>query len=237
MQPPTHRILVPFTIILTFLCSTNCIDQMANYPLIDYIRSGDHKLLTATTNGTTTTYNYTQPLSNSGFNYTNISVSNIRVAISIRDMQISGTSQTGNIDYSCRITFIAATTFNTTITVNPNGNTFGLLYYMYLAVDVGNLPNTYFINKILTYSGPFDDSLGKTNITTFDMSPTTITDPANAVVAPFVMSFGMNTSKEFSYFVNAKMLNSAIVELNVTSNSRLYRIEITIIVVDKTKLE
>jgi hypothetical protein len=236
MQAPTHPILTQI-IFLAILSLADCIDQMANYPIIPFIRSGDHKLLTATTTGPTSIYNYPQPLSLSGFTLSQTNQSLIRVAISIRDMQISNTLQTGNIDYSCTIVSISKTSFTTMITVNPNGNSFGLLYYMYLALDIGNIPHSHFIYRTITYTGSFDDTPGQTNITTFDMSPTTITDPANAVVAPFIMSFRMNTNIEFSYFANAKMLNNTFIQLNITSNSILSRIEITIIVVDKTKLE
>jgi hypothetical protein len=122
---------------------------MANYPLITTMKSGDHKLLTATTTTITTAVvvNYTQPYSAS---FTNTSI--LKAAISIRDMQIANTSKTGLIDYSCSITGISTSQFFTILTINPSGNTFGLLYYMYIVIDIATIPYTYLITKSLTFS-------------------------------------------------------------------------------------
>ena len=56
--------------------------QLANYPRLNFMKSGDHKLLTASTTGPTV-YTYEQPFS--------ITFSRLpQIAISIRDFQMTG---------------------------------------------------------------------------------------------------------------------------------------------------
>lgn len=146
VRPNISNLLI---FLLALLNLSDCIDQMANYPLITTIKSGDHKLLTGTTSANTTavTVNYTQ-IYNASF--TNSSI--LRAAISIRDMQIANTSKSGLIDYSCAITGISTTKFSTILTINPSINIFGLLYYMYIVIDIATIPYTYLISKSLTFT-------------------------------------------------------------------------------------
>lgn len=149
MQPVRPHIFNLLILLITLLSPSDCVDQMANYPLINNMKSGDHKLLTATTtaNPTAVVLNFTQIYTAS---FTNTSI--LKAAISIRDMQIANTSKTGSVDYSCAITGLATTKFNNILTINPSINTFGLLYYMYIVIDVAIIPYTYFISKSLTFT-------------------------------------------------------------------------------------
>lgn len=195
MPAPETKIQHLLLVLLALVAYCVCVDQMANYPLITTMKSGDHKLLTATTTGNTTiTLNYVQGFG-AGFLNTAL-VGNIRVAIAIRDMQIANTSASGLIDYTCSIINITKTNFYTILTINPNGNTFSLLYYMYIGVDVGSVPHSYLLYRALSFAGQFDDTPGKTSLNSFDLSSSSISisDYANAVVAPYVMSFKMTTN-------------------------------------------
>ena len=149
MQPTRPHIFNLLILLITLLSHSDCVDQMANYPLILNMKSGDHKLLTATTtaNPTAVILNYLQPYTAS---FTNTSI--LRAAISIRDMQIANTSKTGAIDYSCTITGITTTKFSTILTLYPSNNIFGLLYYMYIVIDTAIIPYTYFISKSLNFT-------------------------------------------------------------------------------------
>ena len=76
-------------ILLTVVTLTFSATQLANYPLITIMKSGDHKLLTASTAGTTQLV-YPQSYF---LTFTNIP----KVAISIRDFQVTGASTSSSV--------------------------------------------------------------------------------------------------------------------------------------------
>ena len=142
--------------------------QLANYPRLNVMKSGDHKLLTASTAGPTV-LTYEQPF--------NLTFSRLpQIAISIRDFQMTGAqtnaSVTSNtIDYTCTIlpANIATTFFRTTLNLTST-NTFSLLYYMYMGIDLVQWTNTYLYSYSLDTSFLFNDTAGLTNISSFTIA-------------------------------------------------------------------
>ena len=142
--------------------------QLANYPRLYFMKSGDHKLLTASTAGPTV-YTYEQPFS--------ITFSRLpQIAISIRDFQVTGAqtnaSVTSNtIDYTCTILAanIGTTFFRTTLNLTST-NTFSLLYYFYMGIDLVQWTNTYLYSYSLDTSSLFNDTAGLTNISTLTIA-------------------------------------------------------------------
>jgi hypothetical protein len=206
---------------LLLLASVWTATEIANYPLITDMKSGDHKLLTASQQGV-----YTLTFSQSFFqSFTNFP----KVAISIRDFQTSN-SQTNTsvpsnqIDYMCTISSatITKTDFKTSLTLTST-NTFSLLYYMYIGIDVVIFANTYLYFYSIDTSGLFNDTVGVTDITSYSISQS-ISDFNNAVVVPMVMSFKITTTHEYSFYTEAKMTSATTYDLNITSNSHLQRI-------------
>lgn len=208
--------------------------EIANYPLMTTMKSGDHKLMTASNQGFFT-LTYTQPFF---LNFSNLP----KVAIGIRDFQTSNaqtnSSVTSNqIDYKCTISSatITKTQFITTLTLTST-NTFSLLYYMYIGIDTVLFANTYLHFYSLDTSSLFNDTAGVTDISNYNVSES-ISDFGKAVVIPLVMSFKITTAHEYSFYTEATMTGSSSFELNITSNSHLQRIEMTVFVIDKTKME
>jgi len=198
------------------------------------MKSGDHKLLTASQQGVFS-HVYEQPLFQT---FSNLP----KVAIGIRDFQTlnaqTNSSNTSNeINYKCEIisSDITTTYFRTTLTLTST-NTFSLLYYMYIAIDVIQFANTYLYAYSIDTSSMFNDTSGVMDISSYNISET-ISDFSNAVVVPIVMSFYISTSHEYSFYTQASMSSSSIFDLNITSNSNLQRIEMTVFIIDKTKME
>jgi hypothetical protein len=211
------------------------VTQLANYPLINTIKSGDHKLLTTSTNGPAT-LNWWQPFQQTAVVFSRAP----KVAISIRDFQVSGvatnsSAPTGSIDYRCSVGSITTTAFNTTLVLTTT-NTFSLLYYMYIGIDVVAFANTYLYFYSIDTTGMFDDVANITNTTTFTIAET-VADFGNAVVMPMAMSFKISTTHEYSFFTKGSMTASSTIEVKMVSNSNLQRMEMTVFIVDKTALE
>ena len=153
---------------LLLLASVWTATEIANYPLITNMKSGDHKLLTASQQGVYT-LTYPQSFFQSFTNFP-------KVAISIRDFQTSN-SQTNTsvpsnqIDYMCTISSatITKTDFKTSLTLTST-NTFSLLYYMYIGIDIVLFANTYLYFYSIDISGIFNDTVGVTDITSYSIS-------------------------------------------------------------------
>lgn len=154
------------------------------------IKSGDHKLLTASTDGPNNTITYTQSFF--------LTFSTLpKVAISIRDFQVrkattNSSTPSNSINYKCTIGSITTTNFRTTLDL-LSATTFGLLYYMYIGLDLTLVANTYLYYYSIDTSGLFNDTNGVSKITTNSITQT-ISDYSKAVVTPIVMSFSVTTS-------------------------------------------
>ena len=114
------------------------------------------------------------------------------VVITIRDMQIANTSVSGSVDYTCKIINITSTQFITNLKIT-GGNTFSLLYYMYLGLDPALVSFTYFNGYTFDLTGQFNDTTGVVYLHNNTIA-NSVVDYTRAVVVPFVMSFGMNTT-------------------------------------------
>lgn len=115
------------------LAFCNCLSQLANYPVMNSIKSGDHKLLTSTRLGPTS-LSYVQPF------FITFAHSPL-VAIGIRDMQIASSSS-GAVNYQIVISHVNSTNFTSTLTISDT-NTYNLLYYMYIGIDIQAVSYTY----------------------------------------------------------------------------------------------
>lgn len=202
-------------IIVALVALASCTSEMANYPLLYTMKSGDHKLLTASTLGPATKA-YGQSFFET---FSNLPV----VAIGIRDIQVSGAATNGStistIDYYCSIGDITTTTFRTYLTLT-SPITFGLLYYMYIGMDLVQVADTYMHPYSINLTGSFNDTEGVTVLMSYNVSET-VSDFSNAVVTTLPMSFSLSTSHQFSFFVSSTMTASSTIQLNFTSNSNL----------------
>ena len=147
-------------LLLVGLSTVLCVSELANYPLITLMKSGDHKLLTASTTGTTSLV-YDQSFFLTFSNLPN-------VAISLRDFQVQGavtnSSVTSNeLNYKCTIGSITTSSFRTTLDLTST-NTFSLLYYMYIGIDLVQWGFTYMYFYSIDTSSQFNDTAGVTNI-------------------------------------------------------------------------
>lgn len=225
------RFIVRVGLFCLLAAMAGCATEMANYPLMTTIKSGDHKLLTASIVGPATR-TYSQ-----GFflTFSQLPV----VAIGIRDFMLVGAatngSTTSSIDYFCSIGSITTTSFITSLTLT-SPITFGLLYYMYIGLNLNQVANTYLHGYSVSLSGLFNDTAGVTYLQSYNVSES-ISDYSKAVTTALPMSFSMTTTHQFSYFVSAAMTGSSTFQLNITSNSNLERMEMTVFVIDKTKME
>jgi len=183
MQLILASVLSQLFLVVLLLGGAQSVFQFANYPLIPQVKTGDHKLLMTSITGP----NSSSYVQNFAQNFTHTPI----VAVSIRDMQISGTSSSGSVDYTCKIFSISTSQFTNNLTLTGN-NTFSSLYYMYIGIDTTTVKDTYFYSPTTNLTSQYNDTNGVVGL--FNQSTANLTDYAHAVVVALPMSFGMNTT-------------------------------------------
>jgi hypothetical protein len=106
---------------------------------------------------------------------------------------------------------------------------------MYFVIDPA-FANVYLRSYSIDTTNNFTDGTLK-SITYNQTINKSIANYNSVVIAPFITSFNMLAISMYSIDVSVKMTNENTIAILVKSNSTLYRVEIMMIIVDKTSLE
>jgi len=108
---------------------------------------------------------------------------------------------------------------------------------MYLAVDPAFAANSPYYFQTMSFNcSNFTGTNGASQVFSTNTN-FSISDYASAVVVPYIISFSMSSASEYSYSATGTMINPTTAQLTLKSNSTLLRVEIMLVVVDKTSTE